>query len=130
MATRGEQATAAAGGGRSADAVSYRDVLGAGEFRVNFAADVVSMLGNFMAAVAPTVLVLVLTSLAALAARPGLSLAVMLLVISGLGSAPAARLDGLLIGTALPQDLQRATICGRSLSDNSDTGKNSWESHL
>ena len=70
---------------------------------MNFAADVVSMLGNFMAAVAPTVLVLVLTSLAALAARPGLSLAVMLLVISGLGSAPAARLDGLLIGTALPR---------------------------
>src|ERR1035437_6788071 len=44
---------------RTAAAVraSYRQVLGHGEFRAIFAADVVSMLGNVVAAVALTVLV-------------------------------------------------------------------------
>ena len=35
----------------------YRDVLGAGEFRAIFAANIVTMLGNVVAAVALTVLV-------------------------------------------------------------------------
>jgi Transmembrane secretion effector len=40
-----------------ADRASYRDVLAGGEFRIIFAADIVSMLGNIVAAVALTVLV-------------------------------------------------------------------------
>jgi len=57
MATRGKHARAAPGMGTPASRASYRDVLGTGEFRVIFAAHVVSMLGNVVAAVALTVLV-------------------------------------------------------------------------
>jgi hypothetical protein len=46
----------------------YRDVLGAGEFRVIFAANIVSMLGNVVASVALTVLVYQRTGSPALAA--------------------------------------------------------------
>lgn len=51
-------------GGRA----TYRQVLGAGEFRVVFAADIVSMLGTIVAAVALTVLVYQRTGSPALAA--------------------------------------------------------------
>src|SRR5690349_23634999 len=43
--------------GSSADRARYRDVLGAAEFRAIFAANIVSMLGSVVAAVALTVLV-------------------------------------------------------------------------
>ena len=46
----------------------YRDVLGSAEFRVMFLADIVSMLGNVVAAVALTVLVYEQTRSPALAA--------------------------------------------------------------
>ncbi|HWG12817.1 MAG TPA: MFS transporter [Streptosporangiaceae bacterium] len=46
---------------------SYRDVLGIGEFRVMFAASIVSMLGNVIASVALTVLIFERTHSAALA---------------------------------------------------------------
>ena len=51
-----------------ADRARYRDVLGVGEFRAIFAANIVSMLGNVVAAVALTVLVYEQTRSAALAA--------------------------------------------------------------
>jgi MFS family permease len=51
-----------------ANRASYRDVLRAGEFRTIFAANIVSMLGNVVAAVALTVLVYQQTRSAALAA--------------------------------------------------------------
>ncbi len=47
---------------------SYRRVLGAGEFRAIFVADIVSMLGNVVAAVALTVLIYQQTRSPALAA--------------------------------------------------------------
>src|ERR1700753_780088 len=46
----------------------YRDVLGAGEFRVIFTANIVSMLGNVVASVALTVLIYQRTGSPALAA--------------------------------------------------------------
>jgi hypothetical protein len=52
----------------SAGRPSYRQVLGHGEFRAIFAADIVSMLGNVVAAVALTVLVFQRTHSPALAA--------------------------------------------------------------
>jgi len=52
----------------SSQRASYRQVLGCGEFRAIFAADIVSMLGNVVAAVALTVLVYQRTHSAALAA--------------------------------------------------------------
>jgi hypothetical protein len=51
-----------------ASRASYRDVLGIGEFRAIFAANIVSMLGNIVAAVALTVLVYEQTRSPALAA--------------------------------------------------------------
>src|SRR5258708_20351253 len=57
MATRGKQAGAAGHPGLSGSRASYRDVLGVGEFRSIFAADIVSMLGTIVAAVALTVLI-------------------------------------------------------------------------
>jgi len=68
MATRDKQARAGPGMGTPASRASYRDVLGAGEFRVIFVAHVVSMLGNVVAAVALTVLVYQQTRSPALAA--------------------------------------------------------------
>jgi predicted MFS family arabinose efflux permease len=53
---------------RSSERASYRQVLGRAEFRAIFAADIVSMLGNVVAAVALTVLVYQRTHSAALAA--------------------------------------------------------------
>jgi hypothetical protein len=50
------------------DRATYRDVLGVAEFRAVFAADLVSMLGNVLAAVALTVLVYQQTRSPALAA--------------------------------------------------------------
>src|SRR5215470_13085374 len=50
------------------DRARYRDVLGVAEFRAVFAADLVSMLGNVVAAVALTVLVYQQTRSPALAA--------------------------------------------------------------
>jgi hypothetical protein len=52
----------------SSERASYRQVLGGGEFRAIFAADIVSMLGNVVAAVALTVLVYQRTHSPALAA--------------------------------------------------------------
>src|SRR5258708_23721836 len=57
MSTRGKQARAAGHPGLSGSQASYRDVLGVGEFRSIFAADIVSMLGTIVAAVALTVLI-------------------------------------------------------------------------
>src|SRR5499427_3562529 len=68
MSTQGKQARTARGAGAPASRASYRDVLGAGEFRVIFVANVVSMLGSIVAAVALTVLVYQQTGSAALAA--------------------------------------------------------------
>jgi MFS family permease len=74
MSTRGKQAHAAAHPGTPAGPAgrttraSYRDVLGLGEFRAIFAANIVSMLGNIVAAVALTVLVYEQTRSAALSA--------------------------------------------------------------
>ena len=68
MATRDKQARAGPGMGTPASRASYRDVLGAREFRVIFVAHVVSMLGNVVAAVALTVLVYQQTRSPALAA--------------------------------------------------------------
>src|SRR6516225_1757660 len=68
MSTRGKWARAAPGMGTPASRASYRDVLGAGQFRVIFVANVVSMLGSVVAAVALTVLVYQQTRSAALAA--------------------------------------------------------------
>jgi len=64
-ASKDKQASAA---GPAADRASYRDVLGVGEFRVIFTADIVSMLGNVVAEVALTVLVYEQTRSPALAA--------------------------------------------------------------
>ncbi len=55
-------------GSTAAERASYRRVLGHGEFRAIFAADIVSMLGNVVAAVALTVLVYQRTRSPALAA--------------------------------------------------------------
>ena len=66
-ASTNEQASAA-GPPPAADRASYRDVLGVGEFRVIFTADIVSMLGNIVAEVALTVLVYEQTRSPALAA--------------------------------------------------------------
>src|SRR6516164_8731804 len=68
MATRDKRARAGPGLGTPASRASYRDVLGAGEFRVIFVANVVSMLGSVVAAVALTVLVYQQTRSPALAA--------------------------------------------------------------
>src|SRR5215831_2498449 len=68
MSTQGKRARVAPHPGTPAGRASYRDVLGAGEFRVIFVAHVVSMLGNVVAAVALTVLVYQQTRSAALAA--------------------------------------------------------------
>src|SRR6516225_12201853 len=68
MSTRGRHTSATPGTSAPDSRASYRDVLGASEFRVIFAAHVVSMLGNVVAAVALTVLVYQQTRSAALAA--------------------------------------------------------------
>ena len=68
MVTRRKKAHAAGHAGMSAGRARYRDVLGVGEFRAIFAASIVSMLGNVVAAVALTVLVYEQTRSAALAA--------------------------------------------------------------
>jgi predicted MFS family arabinose efflux permease len=68
MSTRGKQARAAGHPGLPSSRASYRDVLGVGEFRSIFAADIVSMLGTIVAAVALTVLVYERTHSPALAA--------------------------------------------------------------
>ncbi|HEY5985035.1 MAG TPA: MFS transporter, partial [Streptosporangiaceae bacterium] len=54
--------------GLAAPKAKYRDVLGVGEFRAIFAAHIVAMLGNVVAAVALTVLVYQRTKSPALAA--------------------------------------------------------------
>jgi len=68
MSTRGKRAGASPSMGAAAGRASYRDVLGVGEFRVIFAANVVSMLGSVVAAVALTVLIYQQTRSPALAA--------------------------------------------------------------
>src|SRR5215469_5140393 len=68
MSTQSKRARAAPNMGTPAGRASYRDVLGAGEFRVIFLANVVSMLGSVVAAVALTVLVYQQTRSPALAA--------------------------------------------------------------
>jgi Transmembrane secretion effector len=67
MSSPASQAVAPSPGGAPARA-SYRDVFGVGEFRVIFAANIVSMLGNVVASVALTVLIYDQTRSAALAA--------------------------------------------------------------
>src|SRR6516164_3621995 len=68
MSTRGKHVRAASRPGLSAGRASYRDVFGVGEFRAIFTANLVSMLGNVVAAVALTVLVYDQTRSPALAA--------------------------------------------------------------
>ena len=68
MSTASKNKQASAAGPTAADRASYRDVLGVGEFRVIFTADIVSMLGNIVADVALTVLVYEQTRSPALAA--------------------------------------------------------------
>src|SRR5258708_4687528 len=68
MSTRGKQARAAGHPGLPGSRASYRDVLGVGEFRSIFAANIVSMLGTIVAAVALTVLIYERTRSPALAA--------------------------------------------------------------
>jgi MFS family permease len=68
MVTRRKKSHAAGHTGMPAGRARYRDVLGVGEFRAIFAANIVSMLGNVVAAVALTVLVYEQTRSAALAA--------------------------------------------------------------
>src|SRR5262245_66488698 len=68
MSTKDKRARAAPGPGTATSRAGYRDVLGASEFRVIFVANVVSMLGSIVAAVALTVLVYQQTRSAALAA--------------------------------------------------------------
>src|SRR5215831_19574227 len=68
MTTRDERVRAAPGPGTATSRAGYRDVLGVGEFRAIFVANVVSMLGSIVAAVALTVLVYQQTRSAALAA--------------------------------------------------------------
>ena len=68
MSTASTSQQASAAGPVAADRASYRDVLGVGEFRVIFTADIVSMLGNIVAEVALTVLVYEQTRSPALAA--------------------------------------------------------------
>jgi MFS family permease len=67
MSSPASQAVAPGPGGAPARA-SYRDLFGAGEFRVIFVANIVSMLGNVVASVALTVLIYDQTRSAALAA--------------------------------------------------------------
>ncbi|HUY52511.1 MAG TPA: MFS transporter [Streptosporangiaceae bacterium] len=75
--------------GIPADRARYRDVLGIGEFRVIFVANIVSMLGNVVAAVALTVLIYEQTHSPALAASV-MALAFLPYLLGGvlLGSAP------------------------------------------
>src|SRR5215467_7855559 len=68
MSTRGKHARAASHPGPPAGRASYRDVFGVDEFRAIFTANLVSMLGNVVAAVALTVLVYDQTRSPALAA--------------------------------------------------------------
>ena len=68
MSTRSRHARAASHPGPTAGRASYRDVFGVGEFRAIFTANLVSMLGNVVAAVALTVLVYDQTRSPALAA--------------------------------------------------------------
>src|SRR5215467_12953626 len=68
MSMRGRHARAASHPGLPAGRASYRDVFGMAEFRAIFAANIVSMLGNVVAAVALTVLVYQQTRSPALAA--------------------------------------------------------------
>jgi len=68
MVTRRKQAHAAGHAGMPAGRARYRDVFAVGEFRAIFAANIVSMLGSIVAAVALTVLVYEQTRSAALAA--------------------------------------------------------------
>src|SRR5262245_9021215 len=68
MVTRRKKSHAAGHASMPASRARYRDVLGVGEFRAIFAANIVSMLGNVVAAVALTVLVYEQTRSAALAA--------------------------------------------------------------
>src|SRR5258708_795459 len=68
MSTRGKEARPAGHPGPPSGRASYRDVLGVGEFRSIFVADIVSMLGTIVAAVALTVLVYERTRSPALAA--------------------------------------------------------------
>src|ERR1700749_3801203 len=73
---------------------SYRDVFGIGEFRVIFAASIVSMLGNVVSSVALTVLIYDQTRSAALAALV-MALAFMPYLIGGtLLGAAVDRLPG------------------------------------
>src|SRR6516164_640657 len=68
MSTQRKHARAASHPGLPASRASYRDVFGVGEFRAIFTANLVSMLGNVVAAVALTVLVYDQTRSPALAA--------------------------------------------------------------
>src|ERR1039457_1927372 len=94
----------------AAERASYRQVLGHGEFRAIFAADVVSMLGNVVAAVALTVLVYQRTHSPALAASV-MTLAFLPYLFGGiLLGAAADRLParGVLVGC----DLISASLVG------------------
>src|SRR5215469_110658 len=68
MSTRGKHVRAASHPGLAAGRASYREVFGVGEFRAIFTANLVSMIGNVVAAVALTVLVYDQTRSPALAA--------------------------------------------------------------
>jgi hypothetical protein len=103
MPTQDNQARVVPRPGGRAGRASYGDVLAVGEFRVIFAADVVSMLGNIVAAVALTVLIYDQTHSPAAAASVMALSFIPYLVGGGLLSAAADRLPArrLLVGCDL-----------------------------
>ena len=104
MSARDKRARAAPGPGTATGRAGYRDVLGADEFRVIFVANVVSMLGSSVAAVALTVLVYQQTRSAALAAS-----------VLALSFVPYL-LGGILLGAAADRLPARRVLVGCDLA--------------
>ena len=104
MSARDKRARAAPGPGTATGRAGYRDVLGADEFRVIFVANVVSMLGSSVAAVALTVLVYQQTRSAALAAS-----------VLALSFLPYL-LGGVLLGAAADRLPARSVLVGCDLA--------------
>src|SRR6516225_10658941 len=104
MSTPGKRARAAPGPGTATSRSGYRDVLGVSEFRVIFVANVVSMLGSIVAAVALTVLVYQQTRSPALAAS-----------VLALSFVPYL-LGGILLGAAADRLPARRVLVGCDLA--------------
>src|SRR5258708_39668157 len=104
MSTGGQQAGAAGHPGPPSSRASYRDVLGVGAFRSIFVADIVSMLGTVVAAVALTVLVYERTRSPALAA-----------VVMALSFVPYL-VGGVLLGAAADRLPARRVLVGCDLA--------------